>query len=121
MDEAVRRALDLDRTIDITTTGRKTGQPRRKEIWFHNIDGRLYVTGTPGNRDWYANLVANPRFIFHLKHSALADLSAQATPITDPEQRRDLIRHILQKISWNRDLEAWVEGSPLVEVELLPE
>ena len=64
MGEAVRRALNLDHTIDITTTGRKTGQPRRTEIWFHNIDGRLYVTCTPGNRDWYANFVANPRFIF---------------------------------------------------------
>ena len=73
MGEAVRRALNLHHTIDITTTGRKTGQPRCTEIWFHNIDGRLYVTGTPGNRDWYANFVANPRFIFHLKHSALAD------------------------------------------------
>ena len=43
MDEAVQRALEQDRTIDITTTGRKTGQTRRKEIWFHNIEGRLYI------------------------------------------------------------------------------
>ena len=77
MDEAVRQALERDRTIDITTTGRNTGQPRLKEIWFHNIEGRLYITGTPGSRDWYANLVANPRFIFHLKQSAQADLTAR--------------------------------------------
>ena len=32
-------------TIDITTTGRKTGEPRRIEIVFHNIDGRLIITG----------------------------------------------------------------------------
>ena len=31
MDEAVQQALERDRTIDITTTGRNTGQPRRKE------------------------------------------------------------------------------------------
>ena len=121
MDEAVRRALELYRTIDITTTGRKTGQLRRTEIWFHNIEGRLYITGTPGNRDWYANLIANPWFTFHLKHSAQADLNARATPIRDREQRQDIIRQILQKISWNHDLGAWVDGSPLVEVELLPE
>ena len=60
MDESVQQALERDRTIDITTTGRNTGQPRRKEIWFHNIEGRLYITGTPGSRDWYANLAANP-------------------------------------------------------------
>ena len=85
MDEAVRQALERDRTIDITTTGRNTGQPRRKEIWFHNIEGRLYITGTPGSRDWYANLVANPQFTFHLKQSAQADLAARATPIRRPE------------------------------------
>ena len=74
MDEAVQQALERDRVIDITTTGRKTGQPRRKEIWFHNIEGRFYITGMPGSRDWYANLVAEPRFTFHLKQSAQARL-----------------------------------------------
>ena len=119
MDEAVRQALERDRTIDITTTGRNTGQPRLKEIWFHNIEGRLYITGTPGSRDWYANLVANPRFTFHLKQSSQADLTALATSIRDRDRRRDIISRIHQKIGGNRDLEAWVESSPLVEVELL--
>ena len=69
MDKEVKETLERDRTIDITTTGRKTGQPRRKEIWFHNLDGRLFITGTPGRRDWYANMLANPNFTFHLKQS----------------------------------------------------
>ena len=121
MDEAVERALERDRTIDITTTGRKTGQPRRKEIWFHNIEGRLYITGTPGGRDWYANLLASPRFTFHLKQSVQADLSARATAISDHVQRRAIISRIHEKTAGHRDLEAWVAGSPLVEVELLPD
>ena len=119
MDEAVRQALERDRTIDITTTGRNTGQPRLKEIWFHNIEGRLYITGTPGSRDWYANLVANAQFTFHLKQSAQADLAARATSIRDRDRRRDIISRTHQRIGGNSDLEAWVEGSPLVEVELL--
>ena len=118
-DEAVQRALERDRTIDITTTGRNSGRPRRKEIWFHNIEGRIYITGTPGSRDWYANLVADPRFTFHLKQSVQADLAARATSIMDRDQRRAIISRIHQKIGGQRDLEAWVEGSPLVEVELL--
>ena len=121
MDEAVQRALERDRTIDITTTGRNTGRPRRTEIWFHNLDGRLYITGTPGRRDWYANMSANSRFIFHLKQSAQADLDARATSIRDPNRRRDIISRIHQKIGGHRDLQAWLEGSPLVEVELLPD
>jgi deazaflavin-dependent oxidoreductase (nitroreductase family) len=118
MDEAVKQALERDRTIDITTRGRTTGQPRRTEIWFHNLDGRLYITGTPGRRDWYANLLANPEFIFHLKQRVQVDLSARATPILDKAQRQDILAGIIQRLGGNRDLNAWVEGSPLVEVEL---
>jgi hypothetical protein len=60
MDERVQQALARDRTIDITTRGRKSGQLRRTEIWFHQIDGQVYITGTPGRRDWYADLLAPP-------------------------------------------------------------
>ena len=118
MDQDVEQALQRDRTIDITTTGRKTGRARRKEIWFHNLDGRLYITGTPGRRDWYSNLLTNPDFTFHLKQSTRADLRARATPILDKGQRREIIAGIHQKLGGNRDLNAWLEGSPLVEVEL---
>jgi deazaflavin-dependent oxidoreductase (nitroreductase family) len=119
MDQAVQHALEHDRTIDITTRGRKTGQLRRTEIWFHNLEGCLYITGTPGRRDWYANLVAHPEFTFHLKQSTQADLSARATPILESAQRREIMARIHQKLPGERDLEAWVEGSPLVQVELL--
>ena len=72
----VRAALDADLTIDITTIGRHSGRPRRIEIWFLNIDDRIWIAGTPGPRDWMANLVAEPRFVFHLKESVAADLEA---------------------------------------------
>src|SRR5919197_1411660 len=121
MDEQVKHALDHDRTIDITTRGRKTGQPRRTEIWFHNVDEHLYITGTPGRRAWYANLLAHPEFTFHLKHSVRADLPARATPILDQARRRAIIASIHRKLGGCRDLEAWVEGSPLMAVELLVE
>lgn len=118
MNDNVKCALARDRTIDITTIGKQSGRLRRKEIWFHNLDGRLYITGTPGRRDWYANLVAKPEFTFHLKQSVRADLPARATPIVDNVQRRDIIARIHRKLGGQRDLDAWVEGSPLVEVEL---
>jgi len=51
MDEAIERALENNRTIDITTIGRKSGEPRRIEIWMHHFDGRTYISGSPGPRD----------------------------------------------------------------------
>ena len=60
MDDTVATALERDRVVDITTTGRHSGEPRRLEIWIHHLGGRHYITGTPGRRAWYANLVADP-------------------------------------------------------------
>ena len=118
MDPAVERALTTDGLIDITTIGSKTGNPHRVEIAFHNFDGALYITGRPGKRDWYANMVAHPQFTFHLKQSVQADLAATATPITDEATRRDVLRKVVAK--WNRqnELEAFVQSSPLVEVQI---
>jgi hypothetical protein len=53
------------RTIDITTRGRNTGQLHRTEIWRHHLDGQVYITGTPGRRDWYAKVLAHPEWTFH--------------------------------------------------------
>ena len=82
MKESIEQALNKDKVIDITTTGRKSGQPRRIEIWFHYLDYELFISGLPGPRDWLANLIANPQFIFHLKESVQMDIPATATPIT---------------------------------------
>ena len=118
MNEDVRRALESDRTIDITTTGRRTGQPRRIEIWFLRLDGRLYITGSPGRRSWYANLVKDPAFTFHLKQTVQADLAARARPIVDDTERREVLAGILRDLDRGDDLDAWVARSPLVEVTL---
>ena len=116
MDDRVRRALATDRTIDITTTGRNSGLPRRIETWFYRVDDQIYLTGSPGRRDWYANLLANPDFTFHLKQSVAADLPARATPITDPDERRAIFARILSDLGQSQDLEAWLAGSPLTAV-----
>jgi deazaflavin-dependent oxidoreductase (nitroreductase family) len=117
MDDDVERALEHDRTIDITTTGRRSGRPRSVEIWFHNLDGRIYITGLPGRRDWYANVVANPEFMFHLKQSTRADLPARARPITGDAERREVLAEVLRRLGRD-ELDRWVADAPLVEVEL---
>jgi deazaflavin-dependent oxidoreductase (nitroreductase family) len=116
MDDHVRDALANDRTIDITTIGRTSGLPRRIETWFYRVDDQIFLTGSPGRRDWYANLLANPDFTFHLKQSIVADLPARATPITDPEERRAIFKLILSDLGGTEDPEAWLEGSPLAAV-----
>ena len=46
--DAARAALRSDLTIDIVTTGRRSGLPRTTEIWFMVVDDAVYICGTPG-------------------------------------------------------------------------
>jgi deazaflavin-dependent oxidoreductase (nitroreductase family) len=115
--DAVAAALEHGHTIDITTTGRRSGKPRRIEIVFHNIDGRIYISGIPrpDKRDWLLNLEANPNFTFHMKGRVNADLPARARVIDDEVERRQILPHIAR--NWRRtDLDAMVRYSPLIEV-----
>jgi deazaflavin-dependent oxidoreductase (nitroreductase family) len=121
MDDTIRRALQRRNIIDITTTGRQTGEARRIEIVFHSFDGRTYISGMPNprKRAWIANLEANPHFTFHFKGSVgapVADLPATARVITDETERRAIFRQIIDT-AWNQqDLETMVRESPLIEV-----
>jgi hypothetical protein len=127
MNEKIEKALRSDKTIDIITTGAKTGQPRRIEIWFHNLGGRIIICGTPSGsgdkgkrvrRDWLANLKANPEFVFVLKESVQVELPARAVEITDPKDRRVIMS--APETKWYRDqgisIEQMVAQSPIVEV-----
>ena len=118
LDDKVRDALSRPVTVvDISTTGRKSGQERRVEIVMHNIDGRLYISGQPSprRRSWLANLDANPKFMLHVKRGARADLPATAREITDPAERRQVLEHVAR--NWKRDdVDVMVEYSPLIEV-----
>ena len=121
LNAEVWEGLAKDLVIDITTTGRKSGQPRRIEIWFHNLDGILYITGLPGSRGWYANIIADPRMTFHLKETTAADLPARATPITDTAEKRLVMERICAKQGTLDQLEARVSGAPLILVTLYPD
>jgi deazaflavin-dependent oxidoreductase (nitroreductase family) len=132
--DEVRKALTItdtstmeERTIDITTTGRRTGQPRRIEIVFYQLDGEVYLSGIPAptTRNWLANLAAEPRFTFHLKHGVVADLPATAMVITDPAERRRVLALFVEQFNRRREpdsewpeavLDEWVEYSPLAKV-----
>ena len=112
--------LDGRRPIDITTTGRRTGEARRIEIAIHNLDGRLFISGTPSprTRAWIHNLEADPRMTVHVKDPASArDLPATARVITDEAERREIMPFIAA--NWRRtDIDLMVAQSPLIEVTL---
>ena len=113
----MRVELADDPTVDITTTGRSTGLPRRIEIWMLDVDGRFFITGTPGRRDWLANLNADPNLVVHLKRLGHVDLAARASAVEDVATRRAVLEHL--SATWYRNqepLDVLVDISPMVEV-----
>jgi deazaflavin-dependent oxidoreductase (nitroreductase family) len=115
---AIAAALRQGGTIDITTTGRRSGSPRRIEIFFFSFDGRIYISGAPGRRAWLANLKADPRLTIHLKRGVRADLPATARVITGEAERRLILERICA--IWNSldRIEAFVARAPLIEASL---
>jgi deazaflavin-dependent oxidoreductase (nitroreductase family) len=122
-DTAIERLLARGGLIDITTTGRRTGRPRRIEIVFHNIDGRLYLSGMPRvdrKRAWLRNLEADPHLTVHLKGTVFADLPATARIVTDPAERRRIAEWLVAN-AWPRmHADAMAAHSPIIEVTLDP-
>ena len=116
LSEVSRAALHHSQVIDLTTRGRRSGQLRRIEIFLHNDNGQLFITGMPRAdrvRDWIYNIEADPHVVIHLKQSIVADLPATALVVTDPDERRPLIEAAAKR--WGRtDVPDMLRHSPLI-------
>lgn len=111
----VQSELSHGQLVDITTHGRRSGQPRRIELVFHNVDGRVVISGRPGfPRGWIANLRADPRMTLHLKGRLVADLPANGRVITDRAERERFLAPIARL--WRIDHALMVRSAPLIEV-----
>ena len=112
-------ALARDFTIDLSTTGRRSGRARRIEIWYLYLDEVAYITGTPVPRDWYANVLSDAAIVFHLKESLVADIPGRAVPITEPGLRRDVFH--APNSDWYREMapiDHLVAESPMIRCDL---
>ena len=116
VSESIRAALHHSQIIDLTTTGRRSGQPRRIEIFLHYENDQLFITGMPRadrTRDWIHNIKADPHVVIHLKQSAVVDVNATARVVTDPDERRPYIEAAARR--WRRtDIPEMLEHSPLI-------
>lgn len=110
--------LAATRTVDITTFGRRSGLPRRIEIWWFRVDGKFIITGTPGKRDWIANVMHDPRIVVH---ASGYDIETTVTPVLDFEFRRHFFTQ--PETSWYKTqegLDRLVRTAPMIEVHLPP-
>ena len=104
------------RTIDLTTYGRRTGEPHRIEIWWFRVGDRFIITGTPGRRDWMANVKANPKVVVHVDGW---DIEATASVVSDRTTRREVFTQAETKwYSSQAGLDRLIREAPMIEVHI---
>lgn len=87
--------MGLERLIDsefmlLTTTGRKSGLPRRAVVGYHTLEGRKVIYSGRGDQsDWYKNLTRNPLVTIQSR-DGVEPMRAQR--ITDPENLYSILR-----------------------------
>jgi deazaflavin-dependent oxidoreductase (nitroreductase family) len=67
--EAERGMSGVPQYLYLTTTGRRSGEPREIEIWFTERAGSYYVIAERGDRShWVRNLLVEPRVRVRVGH-----------------------------------------------------
>ncbi|MGO9653249.1 nitroreductase family deazaflavin-dependent oxidoreductase [Mycobacterium sp.] len=102
----------------LTTTGRKTGQPRVSPLYFLRDGDRVIVaasrSGTDKNPMWYLNLKANPKVSVQIRKEVL-DLTARDA--TD-EERTNYWPQLVKMYPTYEDYQSWTDRViPLVVCE----
>ena len=79
----------------LTTTGRKSGLPRRTPLQYQLIDGIYYCGSMRGDKaDWYRNILAEPRVFLTVGDS---HIPALAEAIEDDERVLAFLKVRLQR------------------------
>jgi deazaflavin-dependent oxidoreductase (nitroreductase family) len=91
--------------IEITTTGRKSGKPHTRPIWYVVDDGRILVqSGQDGKTDWYQNVKKTPAVTLKADRYTFR---ARARLLTDPKDVERVRALFLDKYTRARLL-SWV-------------
>jgi deazaflavin-dependent oxidoreductase (nitroreductase family) len=82
-------------TIQLTTTGRKSGREHATEVWFVVTEGKIVVqAGKGGKTDWYQNLLSTPTGVARQGDYLFR---VRAKPVTDPARIEAIHRLFLEK------------------------
>jgi F420H(2)-dependent quinone reductase len=93
----------------LTTTGRKTGQPRVSPLLYLRDGDRVIVAASHGGREknpmWYLNLKANPKVSVQIKKEVLDLIARDATD----EERAHYWPQLVEMYSSYDDYQSWTD------------
>jgi deazaflavin-dependent oxidoreductase (nitroreductase family) len=77
----------------LTTTGRRSGRPRRAVLEYRRLDGRIFLySGYGPHADWWRNIEADPRVTIQVGRDTLA---MTARRVTVPDELATTLRRYL--------------------------
>jgi deazaflavin-dependent oxidoreductase (nitroreductase family) len=93
-----------ERTLKITTIGRKSGQPRTATIWFVVEGDHLFVqAGENARKGWLANVRSNPEVDLDIGGTKL---NGRAGVVTD-DQEAERILGLVRRKYWLARIAGW--------------
>jgi deazaflavin-dependent oxidoreductase (nitroreductase family) len=89
----------------LTTTGRRSGQPREIEIWFTQRAGRYYLVAERRERaQWVQNLEAAPRVAVRVGRRSFPAHARVVDAEVEPELARAVHKRSEKKYGWGHGL-----------------
>ena len=111
-----RPLADLDYCY-LTTTGRRTGEPHRIEIWFALVGGVAYLLSGGGDRsDWVRNLMASPEVVLEIGGE---ERTTRARVVTDEDEDTIAREALVTKYQprYRGDLDVWGRTSLPIAID----
>ena len=101
----------------LTTTGRRTGEPHRIEIWYRRLgDVVWFLAGGRTSADWVQNLIADPHVAIEIGDDVLT-----GTAFVDDQEALDARRALAARYQGWREgqaLSEWATGAMAVGVRV---
>lgn len=89
-DAELKQVLGDAREIELTVTGRKTGNESTRPVWFTEEGERIYLLPVGGSgSNWYRNVVQTPRIRLAVGR---VGMDTEATPLTEAAE----VNHVVE-------------------------
>jgi hypothetical protein len=90
-----KKALTSTRELEITVTGRQSGQQISLPVWFVYEGDTLYLLPVKGSDShWYKNILRKPSMMISARGTKI---SVNPTPIMDPNKVREVVEKFRAK------------------------
>jgi hypothetical protein len=114
--EELKSALQDANEVELTVTGRKSGNESSRPLWFVEEGGKLFLLPISGSdSNWYRNLVKTPAIGLRADG---AEVRTEAKPIDDSGAVEEVVERFSAKYGADRVAEYYPKHDAAVEVSL---